>query len=479
MPDQCPDDATPVRRWLVLVVLMVGMVVVMLESTVLQVAVPTIRDELGASLSSVQWVLSGYALTFASLQVAGGRIGDLFGPRRLFVVGILVFSTGSLVASLADDVTQLIVGKAVVQGIGAALVSPCIAGIVSNTFRGPERAHAYALWGTAIGAAVSFGPLLGGFVTEYHSWRWGFRVSVVAGPLVALAGILLLPRDAPGRRARMDVLGAVLLATSTFGAVFALSQAPAQGWWRPLGGRSATVVPWALVGSLVLAVACVALQRAKERQGRDPLFLPSQFRHLGFRYGMVTATALAFGQFVLTFGFSVSIQETRSLDPMETGLWLLPMGIAVLVGAQAGGWLSRVVGTVVLVRAGLAAFALGLVAMSVVLTDDVGFLEVGLAMVPMGLGVGASNAQLNNLVLADVDPDKAGVASGMLNTARMVAAALGSAVVGAVLAVASARWALALAAVVVAGGALSALLIPTDRLDDEDLAELVAVPEPA
>lgn len=252
-------DEPVARRWLVLVVLMLGMILVMLESTVMQVAVPTIRADLGASLASVQWVLSGYALTFASLQVAGGRIGDLFGPRRLFIVGVLVFCCGSLVSSLAGSVEQLIVGKAVIQGVGAALVSPCIAGIVSNTFRGPERVTAYALWGTAIGAAVSFGPLIGGYLTEYHSWRWGFRMSLVVGPLVALAGFVLLPADVPGRRARLDVPGAVLLAASTFGAVLALSQAPAQGWWRPLGGRTFTVVPWVLLGSVALAAACVSL----------------------------------------------------------------------------------------------------------------------------------------------------------------------------------------------------------------------------
>lgn len=195
---------------------------------------------------------------------------------------------------------------------------------------------------------------------------------------------------------------------------------------------------------------------------------------------MITATALAFGQFVLTFAFSVFIQETRSLDPMHTGLWLLPMGIAVLVGAQVGGWLSRAFGTVVLVRAGLALFAVGLFAMAAVITDEVAFLPVALAMVAMGLGAGTSNAQLNNIVLADVDADKAGVASGMLNTARMVAASLGSAVVGAVLAVTSARWAFVIAGVVVAVGVVSATLIPSDRVTagDDELAGLVPVPEP-
>lgn len=463
-----PEPATPARvgaaQWMVLVVLVIPLWLTILDTTVLNVAVPTIQRDLRTSLPSLQWVLSGYPLVFATFQVIGGRLGDLYGVRRTFLLGTALFGTGSLIAASATSVPALVIGEAVVEGLGACLMVPALVVILSNTFQGPERATAYAVWGTAIATGSSFGPLLGGYLTEYHSWRLAFAINSGVALAAIVAALLVIPPDRAIRRTRLDLPGSALIAAGTFAVVFAVSQAPRYGWWRPLGGRTFTVIPWMLIASVVLTMLFVSFERAKERRGTDPLFAPSQFRHLGYRYGLLSSSAMSFGQYIVTLTLAIHLQRTRGLDPMATGLWLLPMGIGSLVGAQAAGRLTRRLGTAGVVRVGTVLFGLGLTLLTVVLGDRAAFLAVAPALVLTGLGTGATTAQVTNLVLSAADPEKAGVAAGMLNTTRQVAAAVGIAVVGAVLVVSDARLAVAIAV----GGALLSVVcaarLPANRV---------------
>jgi EmrB/QacA subfamily drug resistance transporter len=430
------------KRWLTLGIVIMALLIVVVDNTVLTVAIPTIIRELHTTLPSIQWVITGYSLTFATLLVIGGRLGDLYGARRMFIIGAALFGVGSLIASLANSVPQLLAGEAVVEGIGAAMMMPATLAIISNTFKGRERATAFAAWGAIAGAAVAFGPIMGGYLTTYHSWRWAFRINVIVTPIAVLGAVLFMRRDvANPTRERLDLPGAVLVALGMFSLVFGISQAPSYGWFHPLAdatslwpaSRPVSVVPLVFLVAVVALGAFVLVERRKERAGDSPLFELGQLRHRCFRYGLVTSLVLAMGQLGMLFVLPVFLQDGKRLSAVTNGLWLVPMGIAILVAAQVSGRLTRVIGTTTLVRFGLVLDAAGLVLMGVVLRPGVTYPVLLPALLLFGTGVGFASAQLTNVILFDVEPDKAGVASGANSTVRQVGSALGVAIIGSVL----------------------------------------------
>ncbi|HWW44600.1 MAG TPA: MFS transporter, partial [Acidimicrobiia bacterium] len=239
----------------------------MLDNSVLNVAIPTILRDFHTTLPSVQWVVTGYALTFASLLIIGGRLGDLYGHRRIFIIGAALFGVGSLLASVSWNVSSLILGEAIIEGIGASLMLPATLAIISNTFQGAERGLAFAGWGTTAGAAAAFGPLVGGFLTTEYSWRWAFRINVIVAPVAILGAVVFMRRTEPAkdRRPQLDMTGAALVAAGMFLLVFALSEGATYGWFRPVKDFSVggvqlwpSTLPVSLI-PLIFGVAAVIL----------------------------------------------------------------------------------------------------------------------------------------------------------------------------------------------------------------------------
>jgi EmrB/QacA subfamily drug resistance transporter len=430
------------KRWLTLGIVLLALVIVVVDNTVLTVAIPTIIEELHTTLPAVQWVVTGYSLTFATLLIIGGRLGDVYGPRRMFLIGAGFFGVGSLVASLAHSIPQLLVGEAVIEGIGAAMMMPSTLAILSNTFRGRERAMAFAAWGAVAGGAVAFGPALGGYLTTYHSWRWAFRINVIVAPLAILGALVFMRRDADtGRGERLDLPGAVLVAVGAFSLVFGISQASTYGWWEPLSGvgsvwptsRPVSITPVLFLIAAVALTAFVRLELHKERTGDSPLFEFGQLRFRSFRYGLITSLTIAMGQLGMLFVLPVFLQDGKQLSAVTNGLWLAPMGIAIFVAAQVGGRLTRVIGTTTIVRCGLILDAAGLLVMGFLLRPGITFLGLLPALLMFGFGVGLASSQLTNVILYDIAPEKSGVASGANSTVRQVGSALGVAIIGSVL----------------------------------------------
>ena len=284
------------RRWWTLAITLLAVAVTVIDNTVLTVAIPQIIHDLDTTVTGVQWVFTGYALTFASLLVIGGRLGDIYGPRRILIIGVTLFGIGSLIAALSTSLPMLILGEAVIEGAGAALLVPSTLSIVAHTFEGRERAIAFAAWATAIGAAAALGPVLGGYLTTYQSWRWAFGINVVIAPVVVVGSLLVTPRDSRGERQRLDLRGAALIASGMFLVVFALSQGGIYGWWTPqhdysIGGTvvwptsaPVSIIVVALLAGAGILTLFVRTELVLERQRRDPLFQFSQFRFLTFRY---------------------------------------------------------------------------------------------------------------------------------------------------------------------------------------------------
>lgn len=449
-----PTPEPDPRRWVTLVIVLSAVLIAALDATVLNIAIPTILREFDTTLPQLQWVITGYSLTFAALLIIGGRLADVYGAKRMFMIGAGFFAVGSLVAALSTGVGMLVIGEAVIEGMGASLMLPATLGILTSSFQGRERATAFAAWGAVMGAAMALGPTIGGFLTSYYSWRWAFVINVIVAP-AAILGAVFVMREVvrTERRERIDVPGALLIATGMVALVFAISEGGTYGWWRPLGsftiggagvwpvGRPVSVVPVAFAVSVVLLSAFVVVERRKEAAGTDPLFEFSTLRRLRFRYGLATLLVLAMGQVAFLLVVSVFLQDGRRLSAFDTGLWLVPSGIGVVLGSQLGSRLTHRIGTTNVVRLGLALEAVGLAVTALVMDPAVNFLALlpGFALFSVGIGFGGS--QLTNVILSDVPVEKSGAASGANSTVRMIGGSLGIAIMSALLSTLTVRHA--------------------------------------
>jgi EmrB/QacA subfamily drug resistance transporter len=403
-----------------------------LDNTILYVAFPKILADFDTELTSLQWVITGYSLTFATLLIIGGRLGDMFGHRRTFIVGAAIFGAGSLIAALSQSVPQLFVGEALIEGIGASLMIPATLAILSTTFSGRERAVAFSWWGATAGAAVVFGPLVGGFLATNYSWRWAFGINVIVAPVIVLGALLFMHSDAGSeKRPRLDWIGALLVASGSFTLIFGLSEGTTYGWWKSIkepsiGGLS--IIPFAFALSAVLLSTFVAVERVKERRHRDPLFEFGQLRHRGFRYGLLTTMVLAMGQFAVLFVVPLVLQDGQHLSALRTGEWMVPQGLCIAIAAPIAGRLTRRFSITSLVRSGLALQVVGLLLVASAVSTEVTFWSLQPGLILFGIGVGFASSQLTNVVLSDVDAEKIGVASGTNTTVRQIGLALGIAV---------------------------------------------------
>jgi len=442
------DPTRDPRRWITLTIVIVSAFIVVLDNTVLNIAIPTILKEFHTTLPSLEWVITGYALTFATLLIIGGRLGDVYGHRRVFVVGAAFFGVGSLLASVSHSVGMMILGEAIIEGIGASMMLPATLAILSTTFHGRERATAFATWGATAGVAAASGPVVGGFLTAFYSWRWAFRINVVIAPL-AIAGAMLFMARSPrsAGRVKVDWPGAALIALGMFSLVFALSEGGIYGWLTPIKAfsvaghvvwpstRTVSVIPLFFAIAAAVLVGFAFVERAKERRDGSPLFEFAYLRFKTYRYGLLAGVVLAMGQLGISFVLPVFLQDGRHISVWHNGLWVLPSGLFVIVGAQLGGRLIHRFGTIQVVRSGLAIYELGLLLMlhAVSLHMTAFDLLPGLAL--YGMGVGFALAQLTNVVLSEIPPAGSGVASGANTTVRQVGSALGVAVIGTVLTV--------------------------------------------
>jgi len=445
-------DEVDATRWVTLAISILSAFIVVLDNTVLNVSIPTMLRDLHTTLPSLEWVITGYALTFAALLIIGGRLGDIYGHRRIFIIGAALFGAGSLLASVSTSVGQLILGEAIIEGVGASLMLPATLAILSSTFRGAERAAAFAAWGATAGVAAAAGPVVGGFLTTNYSWRWSFRINVIVAPVAVVGALLFMKHGGHrGARVRIDVPGAILIAAGMFLLVFGLSEGGVYGWWRPAkdfsvvgklvwpATRSLSVIPVVFVASALILAAFVWLEVVKDRAGRDPLFQFAHFRFKTYRYGLLTSMVLAMGQLGISFVLPVFLQDGKHLSAERNGLWMLPSGLFVIVGAQTASLLIRRYGTTIIVRVGLVMYAAGIVLILRVvnLNITVWSLLPGLAL--YGAGIGFAGAQLTNVVLSEIPSESSGVASGANTTMRQVGSALGVSVIGSLLTVQSLR----------------------------------------
>jgi EmrB/QacA subfamily drug resistance transporter len=401
------------RKWWTLGAMCFALFMVMLDNTVVNIALPAIKSSFDASISGLSWTVNAYTLVFGVLLVTGGRLGDVFGRKRMFLAGLVVFTLGSIGAGLSQSISQMIFFRGV-QGAGAAFLMPGSLSIITNTFSGRDLGRALGLWAGISGMALGMGPVLGGLLVEKAGWEWIFflnvPVALVAAPLTM--AVVRESRDETAVR-RVDLLGILTLSVGLGGVVLGLVQANDYGW------TSARILIEYAVGFAGLA-AFIALQL----RGRDPMLDMSFFRNRTFNAGNVIAFLVMFSMFATFFFITLYMQNVERLSPLETGVRFLPMTLLIIVSAPIAGKLSDRYGSRGLLTGGMALIALSLLLESRI-SDTSGFLTLLPAFLVGGLGMGMTMSPMTAAVMGSVDRVKAGAASGVLSMTRMIGGVFG------------------------------------------------------
>lgn len=439
------DPSAAGDPWGALWVLAIGLGMIVLDGTIVGVAIPKIVIGLNLDITDAQWVNSIYSVVFAALLLSVGRVGDRVGRKRIFIAGTAIFVVGSMLAALSDSNSALIWAR-VVQGVGGAMVLPSTLSTVNATFRGNARAAAFGIWGAVMSGAAALGPLLGGWLSGY-AWQAIFWVNVPIGVAVIVATVVLVPETSDKITARgLDVDGFLLSSIGLGTLVFAIIEGPDMGWATPTREVSILGLAWPKGAPLspvpvALAIAVVAIglfivwERHRAKVQRSALLDLTLFRLSRFSWGNVTAGCVAVGEFSLVFVLPLYLVSARGLEQIQAGVVLAAMALGAFVaGAQARHLADRF-GSPRVVIIGLVLEAGGVVVMAFLLDPSVSVWLMSIPLVVYGLGLGLASAQLTSLVLADVPIAQSGQGSATQSTVRQVGAAMGSAVSGALLSV--------------------------------------------
>jgi EmrB/QacA subfamily drug resistance transporter len=409
------------RRWWTLGVLSLALLVIGVDNTILNVALPSLREDLDASGSQLQWIVDSYLLVFAGILLTAGSLGDRFGRRRALTAGLGVFGLGSVAAALSGTADQLTASRAL-MGLGAAFIMPSTLSILTNVFPARERARAIAIWAAASGIGVAIGPVSGGFLLEHFSWGSVFLVNIPFVLAALLAVRPLVPESRDPAAPRLDVLGAALSVGALTTLVWAIIEAPAHGW---------TSLP--ILGALAGAGLFAAAFTAHELRTPHPMLDVRLFRNRRFS-GASGAIALVFFALMgAIFFLTQYLQSVLGYTPFEAGVRVIPVALALVVGAGLSTRLTARIGTKLVVAGGLTTLSGGLLLLSTAGADS-GYGLVAGVLTLMGLGMGAAMAPATDSVMGALPLDKASVGSAMNDASRMVGGALGVAVLGSVLA---------------------------------------------
>ena len=407
------------NRW-ALVAVALATFMTYLDNNIVNVAIPDIQRELGLSTAGIEWVVSGYILTFAGLLLAGGRLADAFGRRRLFLIGLGVFTASSLVAGFAGGAGDLIAARAL-QGIGAALVTPTTLAIISATFTDPrERNAAVGVWGGVGALALAVGPLLGGLLTQHVSWEWIFWINVPVGIATMALGAWAITESREAEARRLDLPGLGLSTIALFALTWALIEGHDRGW-----------TSGAILGAFALAATTAFAFVIVERRVAQPMVDVSLFRSREFSGGIVAVMLWAFGLFGIYFFTSLYLQGVLGFSPTKAGAAFVPMALLMAGSAIVSDRVAARFGAYRSTGFGMLAMGLG-IGSTALLGTDASFLSLMPSFAVIGLG-GGMTIPLTATVLSAMPTSQAGVASAVFNASREVAGLLGITVIGAVL----------------------------------------------
>lgn len=410
------------RKWWTLGAVAVGLFMIMLDNTVVNVAVPSIQRELGVGLSELQWIVTGYALSFAALMLTGGKLADMLGRRRIFVVGIVIFTIASLFCGLAESGGSLIAWR-IVQGVGAALMNPATLAIISATFPPRQRGMAIGIWAGVSALALAIGPLVGGLLTEHLSWSWVFFVNVPVGVFGVAASYLLIDESRDmSEEQRLDPAGLLTSGLGLFALTYGLIEANTYGW------SSARIVG-AFVAAAVLLASFVVL----ELRQRVPMLDLTLFRNGTFAGANVVILMVGLAMFGVFFFVSLYMQNILGFSAVQAGAAFLPMTVLIILVAPIAGKLSDRIGSRWLMTGGMTLLGIQLLYYSTLGTTAT-FWDLLPALLIGGVGMSLTMTPSAAAIIGSVPTDTAGVGSAVMNSMRQVGGSIGVALIGAIIA---------------------------------------------
>ena len=415
-PAATAPSAEERNPWLVLVVLCAAIFMLLLDTTIVNVAQRKIQEGLNADLSQIQWILDSYILTYAVFLLSFGRMGDVFGRKRLFVVGMAIFTAASALCGV------LIVAR-VLQGFGGAFMMPQTLSLISVVFPPEKRGAAMGIWGGVVALGAVVGPIVGGLIVTDYAWEWVFLINVPVGIVAILATLAIVPESTdPQASKRIDWGGLVLSGLGIFALVYAMIEGPHRGWTSAF-----------TLGLVAASAALIALFVAWERRANDPMMKLELFKIRNFWVGNVIAVAVAFGMLGIFFPMTLFLQGALGFSPIRAGLTMTPMSIMIMFSAPLAGRLTDKIGARWILVTGLSLMTGGILFIISRITPETTWRTLLPALLVTGTGMGMTFAPMTAAVMAEVPPRIAGSASGILNTMRNVGQVLGIAVLGSVL----------------------------------------------
>lgn len=424
-------------RWRALIILGTAQFLMVLDTSVMNVSISQLVQDFDTEVTAIQAVITLYTLVMAAFMITGGKLGDMLGRRRTFAAGLVVYGAGSALTAAAPTLGVLTLGWSVIEGLGAAMVLPALAALVAGAYAGRDRAVAYGVIGGLAGAGIAVGPLLGGWVTTYLTWRLVF-----AGEVVVVVAILCLigwiqDRPRTGPPVRLDTGGAVLSALGLALVVLGVLQSSSWGWLKPRNSP-VTIFGFSLTVFVIAAGVLVlwlfrAWESHQETRGRDPLVRFSLFRVPPLRAGLAMLLSQNLVLLGLFFTIPLYLQVVQGFDAFQTGLRLLPVSVTMLVSSMSGPPLGRIAGPRAVVRLGLLVLFAAILWLLATIRPRVDDLSFALAMALLGLGMGLLASQLGNVVQSSVGEAERGEAGGLQYTAQNLGSSLGTALVGSLL----------------------------------------------
>ncbi len=416
------DPHVHARRWFTLGTLCISLLIIVMDNTILNVAIPSMIDELGATNSQVQWIVDGYTLVFAGLLLTTGSLGDRFGRKLALRTGIIIFATGSALSALSGTPNQLIAARCL-MGVGGALIMPSTLSILTNVFRDPrERGRAIAIWAGFSGLGVAIGPVIGGILLAHFSWSSVFWVNLPIAVVAIVLGIFFVPESKDPTAPKLDPLGAGLSIVGLGALLFAIIEGPTEGW------GSATVLTAFVIG--IVGVACFILW---ERYTDHPMLDMSFFKNPRFTAANLAITLTFFAMFGSMFLMTQYWQFVHGYTPLQAGVRLIPFAMAMMITAPLSARLVEGVGTKTVVTAGLLVVTAALLLLSFIKTDTSYFIVISMMCV-MAVGMGLTMAPATESVMGSLPREKAGVGSAVNDTTRQMGGALGVAIIGTIVA---------------------------------------------
>jgi EmrB/QacA subfamily drug resistance transporter len=409
------------KKWWTLAAVAFGLFMIMLDNTIVNVALPSIQRSLHMSISSLEWIVTAYALTFAALLITGGKLGDLYGRKRMFIAGLVVFTLASLACGLAPNAGFLI-GARAVQGVGAALMNPATLSIITATFPPKERGQAIGIWAGVSALALAIGPLIGGLIVDNINWHWIFYVNVPVGVvgIIVSRWVIAESRDTSHEQS-IDLPGLVTSGGSLLALSYALIEGNQHGWGSP-----------EIVGLFVGAAVLLAVFIWLELRQRLPMLDLGLFKIGSFAGANIVAMLVSLGMFGVFFFISLYVQNVLGYSPTKAGAIFLPMTILIILIAPIAGKLSDRVGSRWLMGAGMT-----ILGVSLLLYQRIGLHTGFWSLLPQlvlgGVGMALTMSPMTSAAMGSVPVDKAGVGSGVLNSFRQVGGSLGIALMGAIL----------------------------------------------